>query len=189
MSTDTFVLYSTANISRDEYNGWLQQLNAVMKPDGTYDARLSKDVRHVWIVLLEGKWFEIDMAEFRDEPEVLAEIRQLIGGEPRSAIVLDANNVRGSQILAVQFTALCAEHYPCVVYQAAGSALFSGHEVLELRDAGKGFDGSTWETADPTRTFSWDGLWMWDEPEDSLQDQIFTGSDTSEVRDKKQLGA
>ena len=61
MSTDTFALYSTAHISRDEYNGWLHQLDAVMKPDssGAYDARLSKDVRHVWVSLLDKEWFHI----------------------------------------------------------------------------------------------------------------------------------
>src|SRR5579859_7560932 len=185
MSTDTFVLYSTAHISRDEYNGWLHQLNAVMKPNisGTYDARLSKDVCHVWIILLEGKWFDMDMAEFKDEPEVFANICQLIGGEPKSAIVLDADNVDGSQILAVQFTALCAEHYPCVVYQAAGSALFSGNEVLELRDAGMGFDGSTWETADPERPFSLEEFLGREELEDALRNQVFARSDTPEEGD------
>jgi hypothetical protein len=174
MSTDTFVLYSTAHISRDEYNGWLHQLNAVMKPDssGAYDARLSKDVRHVWVSLLEGKWFEMDMAEFKGQPEVLANICQLIGGDPRSAVVLDANPVRGSKILAVQFAALCAEHYPCVVLQAAGNALFPRHEVLKLRDAGMGFDGYTWETADPTRSFTWADLGIQEEPENSLNDYL-----------------
>ena len=129
------------------------------------------------------------MAEFTDEPELLASICQLIGGEPRSAIVLDANKVRGSKILAVQFAALCAERYPCVVLQAAGNALFPRHEVLKLRDTGMGFDGYRWERANSRRFFSWDGLWMWDEPEDLLQDQMLAGSDAPEGRDKKQLGA
>src|SRR6516162_7215873 len=103
MSTDTFVLYSTAHILQDEYNSWLHQLNAVMKPDssGTYDTRLSKDTRHVWVSLLDEEWFVLDMAEFKGMPEVLAQICQIIGGEQRSAIVLDANNQEGSQIPAV----------------------------------------------------------------------------------------
>src|SRR5262249_7482866 len=153
---DTFVVYSTAHISREEYVGWLHQLNAVMIPEegGAYDARLSKDIRHVWISLLEEKWFDMTMAAFEDQPEVLVSICQLLGGEPRSAIVLVANDVRGSQILAVQFAALCAERYPCVVLQSAGNALFPGHEVLKLREAGMGFDGYTWETADPERPSS-----------------------------------
>lgn len=153
MSTDTFVLYSTAHISCEEYTGWLHQLNAVMiaEESHAYDARLSKDIRHVWVSLLDKEWFEMDMAEFNDQPELLANIRQLIDGEPRSAIVLDANDVEGSQILVVQFAALCAEHYPCVVLQAAGQALYPAQEVLELRDAGMGFDGYTWETANPER--------------------------------------
>jgi hypothetical protein len=191
MSNDVFILFSTAQIERDEYNGWLRRMNAVMKPDisGIYDARVSKDTRHVWLFLLEGESLAMELAEFEDRPEVLTNIRHLLGGEPRSAIELAANSVRGSKILAVQFAALCTEHYPCVVLQSAGNVVFPAHEVLELRDAGMGFDGFTWETADPTRSFSWDGLWMWDEPEDSLQDQMFVGSDTSEGRDKKQLGA
>jgi hypothetical protein len=176
MSTDTFVVYSTEHISREEYMGWLHQLNAVMIPEegGAYDARLSKDIRHVWISLLEGKWFDMDMAEFEDQPELLANICQLLGGEPRSAIVLDANDVRGSKILAVQFAALCAEHCPCVVLQAAGQALFSAQEVLELRGAGMGFDGFTWETADP----AWSPPWLRGEPGDSFEGQH-----------KEQLGA
>lgn len=156
MSTDTLVLYSTAHIARDEYNGWLHQLNAVMKPNssGTYDARLSKDVRHVWISLLEGKLFDMYMAEFKDMPETLAQICQLIGGEPQSIIVLDANDAEGSQILAVQLAALCAEHYLCVVLQTVGHTLIPREEILELRDAGTGFDGVTWETVHPVRV-SW----------------------------------
>ena len=159
MSTDAFIIYSTAHISRDEYNSWLHQLNAVMIPEegGPYDARLSKDVRHVWVSLLEGKWFEGDLAEFGEQSEVLEEIKRLIGGDPRSAIALDANDAEGSKILVVQFAALCAERYPCVVYQAAGEALCTAQDVLELRDAGMGFDGYTWETADPNRP-SWDTL-------------------------------
>ncbi len=191
MSTDTFVLYSTAHVSRDEYMDWLHQLNAVMIPEegGAYDARISKDIRHVWVSLLEGKWFEMDMAEFKGQPEVLANICQLIGGGPRSAIVLDANNVRGSKILAVQFVALCAERYPCVVLQADGEVLFPAHEVLALRDAGMGFDGYTWETADPAWSFSWLGPWLREEFGDSFEDQMLAGSDTLGGRDKKQLGA
>ena len=156
MSGDGFTLYSTARIERNEYVNWLHQLNAVMIPEegGAFDARLSKDVRHVWISLLEKKWFDMDMAEFADEPEELARICQDLGREPRSAIVLLANNAEGSQILAVEFAALCAERYPCVVYQAAGHAIFSAQDVLELRDEGMGFDGYTWETADPDR-ISW----------------------------------
>jgi len=175
MSTDTFILYSTAHIVRDEYNGWLQQLNAVMKPEssGAYDARISaKEIYHVWVSLLEGKWFEMDMADFNGRPKVLAKIRQLIGGEPRSAIVLDANKVRGSKILAVQFAALCAERYSCVVLQTVGDVLFPAQRVLELRDAGMGFDGFTWETADPERPFTWADLGIEDVPECSLNDYM-----------------
>jgi hypothetical protein len=187
MSTDGFTLYSTANISRDEYNGWLHQLDAVMKPDETYDARISKDVRHVWIVLLEGEWFDMDIAEFEDQPEVLAKICQLLGGEPRSAIVLDANKVVGSKILAVQFAALYAEHYPCVVLQSAGQAIFSAQQLLKYRDAGMGFDGFTWETADPAWSFSWNDLRVREEPGASLKDQRMIQSDTPERQKKEHL--
>jgi len=191
MSTDTFVVYSTARIARDEYTGWLHQVNAVMIPEkgGAYDARLSKDIHHIWISLLEGKWFDMGMKEFEDEPEVLANICKLLGGEPRSAIVLDANKVEGSQILAVQFAALCAERYPCVVLQAAGQAIFPAQEVLELRDTGMGFDGFTWETADLAYSFSWGDLEIREELGDSSKDQMFARSDTPEGRDKEQLGA
>jgi hypothetical protein len=187
MSNDVFILFSTARVERDEYNGWLRRMNAVMKPDisGIYDARVSKDTRHVWLFLLERESLAMQLAEFEDRPEALTKIRHLLGGEPRSAIELAANPVRGSKILAVQFAALCAEHYPCVVYQSAGHALFPAHEVLALRDAGMGFDGSTWETADPARSFSWDDLWMQEEPGDSFQGQMFARSDTSEGRDGK----
>ena len=46
MAKHGFTLYSTARIEREEYMGWLHQLNAVMIPEegGTYDARLSKDI-------------------------------------------------------------------------------------------------------------------------------------------------
>ncbi len=189
MAKDTFTLFSTARISLGEYTDWLHQLNAVITPNSPEDARLSKDVCHVWISLLNEEWFEMTIAEFEDRPEVLANICQLLGGEPRSAIVLIANGVRGSQILAVRFAALCAEHYPCVVLQSAGQALFSAQKLLKYRDAGIGFDGSTWETADPARSFSWLSPWIREELGDSFEEQMLAGSDTPEGRDKKQLGA
>jgi hypothetical protein len=172
MAKDSFTLFSTAHISPGEYADWLHRLNAVITPNSPEDARLSKDVRHVWISLLNEEWFEMTIAEFEDQPEVLANICQLLGGEPRSAIVLIANGVRGSKILAVQFAALCAERYPCVVLQSAGQALFPAHEVLSLRDAGMGFDGSTWETADPTRSFSLDDFGVREELGGSLKDYM-----------------
>ena len=157
MSTDGFTLYSTVPIARDEYIGWLHQLDAVMTPEpgDVYDARLSKDIRHVWVSLLKEDELNMDIIELEEESEVLANIRQLIGGEPRSAIVLSANDQEGSQILAVQLAALCAEHYPCVVLDDAGNALIPREEVLELRDAGMGFDGVTWETVHPVSIPSW----------------------------------
>jgi hypothetical protein len=158
MAKDTFTLFSTARISLDEYTDWLHQLNAVITPDSPEDARLSKDVRHVWISLLDEEWFDMTLAEFADQPEVLAKICQLLGGEPQSAIVLIANGVRGSKILAVQFAALCAEHYPCVVLQTVGNVVYSREKLFKYRDAGMGFDGFTWETAERGHSFSWDDL-------------------------------
>jgi len=160
MAKDTFTLFSTARISLDEYTDWLHQLNAVITPDSPEDARLSKDVRHVWISLLNEEWFDMTLAEFADQPEVLANIRQLLGGEPQSAVVLIANGVVGSKILAVEFAALCADHYPCVVLQAVGDVVYSRQKLFKYRDAGMGFDGFTWETADPDYDYSflWDGL-------------------------------
>ncbi len=187
MAKDGFTLFSTANISYDEYTNWLKQLNAVITPEKSYNARISKDTRHVWVCFHDKRRLDIDLMEM--EEEHLTEIRHILGDLPRSAVGLVANGVRGSQILVVQFAACCAERYPCLVYQYAGDIIFPAHEVLALRDAGMGFDGSTWEAADPARSFSWDGLWMWDEPGDSLQDQMLAGSDTPEGRDKKQLGA
>src|SRR5579859_334222 len=147
MSGDGFTLFSTAHISRNEYTGWLHRLNAVMLSEEgrAFDARLSKDVRHVWIYLLEKEEFDETMREMEEEVEEIATVRRLLGGEPQSAIVLLANDARGSKILAVQFAAVCAEHYPCVVYLETGHALYSAQELLQLRDAGMGFDGSTWE--------------------------------------------
>jgi hypothetical protein len=176
MSQDGFTLYSTARISHEEYMGWLYQLNAVMIPEegGAFDARLSKDTCHVWTYLLEEDELDADIREMEEVPEVLVEIRQVLSGEPRSAIALVTSDVVGSKILAVQFAALCAEHYPCVVLQAAGNALFPAHEVLELRDAGMGFDGFTWETADP----AWSPPWLRGERGDSFEGQH-----------KEQLGA
>src|SRR5579859_3977723 len=131
MSKDSFTLFAAAPISRDEYNGWLHQLNAVMIPEeeGPYDARLSKDVCHIWISLLEGKWFNIALGELEEEAERLC---QFLSCPPKSAIVLTANDAKGSQILAVQFAALCAEQYPCLVYQHAGKVIYSAQELLEL---------------------------------------------------------
>src|SRR5215469_4937919 len=191
MSTDTFVVYSTAHISREEYMGWLHQLNAVMTPEEgeVYDARLSKDVRHVWISLLDERWFDMYMAEFKDEPGVLAKICLLLDGEPRSAIVLDTSDAIGSKILAVQFAALCAEHYPCVVLQTVGDVVYCRQKLFNYRDAGMGFDGFTWETADPEYSFFWDDLGFREEPGDSSRDQIFVRSDRPEGRDMEQLGA
>jgi len=194
MSQDGFTLYSAMPISREEYLGWLRQLNAVLIPEegGAFDARLSKDVRHVWTYLLDEEELDMDIREREeDSPEVLAKIYQILGGKPKSAIVLVANNAEGSKILAVEFAALCAEYYSCVVEQSAGQALYPAQKLLKYRDAGMGFDGSTWETADPARPIlSWDDEpWLREAPEDSSMEQVFVQSDPSEGRDKEQLEA
>jgi hypothetical protein len=123
------------------------------------------------------------------QEKVLAKIRQLIGGEPRSAIVLDTSDAIGSKILAVEFAALCADHYPCVVLQTVGNVIYPRQKLLKYRDAGMGFDGFTWETADPVYSFSWDSLRFPAEPSDSSREQIFVPSDRPEERDREQLGA
>jgi hypothetical protein len=187
MAKDGFTLFSSANISCDEYMSWLHQLNAVITPDKPYDARLSKDTRHVWVRFHDKRRLDIDLMEM--EEEHLTEIRHILGDLPRSAVGLVANGVCGSQILGVQFAACCAERYPCLVYQYAGDIIFPAHKVLALRDAGKGFDGYTWETADPARSFSWLDSWLREKFGDSFEAQMLAGSDTLEGRDRKQPGA
>lgn len=191
MSQDGFTLYSTASISHEEYMSWLRQLNAVLIPEeeGAFDARISKDIHHLWTYLFREDDLDRDMEEMEEVPGVLVKIRQVLGGEPKSAIALSTNKVVGSKILAVQFAALCADRYPCVVLQAVGNVVYSRQKLFKYRDAGMGFDGFTWETADPDYSFLPDGLEFRDEPEDSLKNQWIARSAMPEERNKEQLGA
>jgi len=191
MSQDGFTLYSTAYISYEEYMGWLYQLNAVLIPEegGAFDARISKDIHHVWTYLFREDDLDRDMEEMAEVPGVLVKIRQVLGGEPKSAVALATNKVVGSKILAVEFAALCADHYPCVVLQTVGDVIYSRQELLKYRDAGMGFDGFTWETANSPHPLSWNIPWIREKPGNSSKDEIFVQSDRSEERSKGQLGA
>lgn len=133
---EAMTLFTTASIGRDEYESILKQVDGVLAPE---NETITRDTRFVWFSLDIGDQLNTILAE---EEERQDEIVNLLGDQPRAAIVMIFNNERGSKNIAIDFALLFAQHYPCVLSTHYG-------EVWLPKDfamcAEPGYDGYRWE--------------------------------------------
>jgi hypothetical protein len=68
-------------------------------------------------------------------PELSQKIREKMEGTPKTHIIIEISTQTGSQKLAVDFAAACAERWPCVVDPGHG-IVFSREEILQIQREG-----------------------------------------------------
>jgi hypothetical protein len=127
-----FALVSSREIKVQEFFDVLRQLGGVIDDAEALAGRLSQGDKHVWVSLDNSLLNEYEAAE-------IEQISLKLGGQPQSHILLDVSRTEGSEQLAVEFASMCAERWPCVVYNLRDNVI-SATDVLRLRHADMGFE-------------------------------------------------
>jgi hypothetical protein len=96
-------------ITLDEFKDFLRELNIEIDPDEVYDGRLSEGTHHVWMVLDNDELKNFDQSE-------IELMREKLGNQPISHILLDVSTTEGSQQLAINFIDKLSNRWNCVIY-------------------------------------------------------------------------
>jgi len=127
-----FALISSRDIKEQEFFDVLRATGGVIEDASALAGRISRGEQHVWVSL--------DNSLLKDyEADEIALISQKLKGKPWSSILLDVSRTAGSEQLAVAFAAVCAQRWPCVVYNLRDK-VFSAQELLWLQRTGSGFE-------------------------------------------------
>lgn len=139
---NNFTLFTTANISLEEYQNILKHIGAIPLPEsepGFYDARLSRETRHLWMRLMTGKLFDLALMESDYE---IDEVIRLLEGKPATAIQLDLSDDGASLNILADVVPYIGQLYPSVVVDETG-------EIRQPEDfvglAQPGYDGYRWD--------------------------------------------
>ena len=145
--SDPYSLFSTADISRNEYAQFLQEMNAIdvsATANHIYDASIDEGAGSFYVRLDKGEDIE-NRALIEYEDEQRQNLYTLLGGEPKTHMRFEVGKNHESQAVAVKFVAMIAEQYPCVVLSYINHSYYTADQLLDLRNHGLGFDGFNWK--------------------------------------------
>jgi hypothetical protein len=138
---NNFALFTTAEISQEEYQDILKHIGAVALPEPTpYDACLSRETRYLNMRLMAGELFNLALMESSDDE--MNEITRLLGGKPATAIQLDLSDHRASLNILADVVPYIGQHYRSVVADETGE-IRQPEDFLRL--AQPGYDGYYWD--------------------------------------------
>ncbi|MGK7944329.1 MAG: hypothetical protein AB4058_07655 [Microcystaceae cyanobacterium] len=103
-------------IQLDEFKDFLQELNIEIDPNEVYTGRWSEENYHIWIVLDNDELKNFEKSE-------IALMREKLGSQPKSHILLDVSKTEGSQQLAMIFIDKLSNRWNCVIYDAQNNIL------------------------------------------------------------------
>lgn len=124
-------LISTTEIKPAEFLNFLQKSGALLHPDTVYDGRISRENKHVWIVLDNSELKNFDADE-------ITVITQKLRAKPQTHILLDVSQTPGSEQLALEFVCNFAKQWSCLIYDSC-QKIYSSQEFLELCQTEPGF--------------------------------------------------
>ena len=127
-----FALVSSREMKVQECFEVLRELGGVIDEAEALAGRLSQGDKHGWVALDNSLLNEYEAAE-------IEQLRLKLGGQPQAHILLDVSRTEGSEQLAVACASMCAERWPCVVYNLRDNVI-SATDVLRLRQAAMGFE-------------------------------------------------
>lgn len=142
----TLGVFSSAEITEEEFTTFLQSIGAVITPSGhplliPISARLSQGDYHVWIAL-DPSTLDDALADLAEEGATvwLEWMEQQLGGPPRTCIVLEtATWTTGAEQVALTFVLAFAERWLAVVHMFDGATFYSVDDIAKLYQAGQGF--------------------------------------------------
>jgi hypothetical protein len=129
--SENISLVSSEQISLDELENLILRMGGFLTTDFGRFGQISPQKKAViWL------WLGTIQELFSGEPpELPQKIQAKLEGVPKTHIIIEISTQTGSQKLAVDFAAACAERWPCVVDPGHG-IVFSREEILQIQREG-----------------------------------------------------
>ncbi|MEG3875637.1 MULTISPECIES: hypothetical protein [unclassified Microcoleus] len=123
----------------DELIGFIQTVGVeiVEKPNDPFFGYLGRGDLYIWVAINNR------IAELEGEPNEFEIIKQKLGGEPHTVILLEMSRRPGNKLLAYELAASLAKQWPCVVDNLSGydRRIISSAELFALLESGCDFQG------------------------------------------------
>lgn len=133
---EPIAVFTTAPVSDQAFQHFLQTIGAYPARDGWSEGQLSDVDRHVWIERSPESLTELEQD---GTPAEHAAIKQRLGGWPATCILLNISRTPGSDRLAMQFILAFIQHWPVLVDDGLGH-LYTSADVRALYEAGGSFE-------------------------------------------------
>jgi len=116
-TSEPILLFLTEKLAEVTLVKFLQEIGAVTYPDEGFVGRFSIRLNHLWINLCDGELTYLS-------GEQVKQIQQLIGGEPRSCLVLELSSGEDASDLAINFLKKLSQKWLCVLYAPISNTKF-----------------------------------------------------------------
>ena len=128
---ESIALISSAVITETELSDLIVRADGFVEPGTPLFGRFSDGPRHIWI----GLSMENPAAEDGGE-EYLAEVTGLLGGPPRTDVIVEISRTDGSERLALEFAILFSATWPAIMDDFQGH-LLTRDDLLRRQAAGQ----------------------------------------------------
>ena len=132
--SDPIALISSAVITEPDLSAFIVRAQGHVTPGAPLFGRLSHGESHIWIGLSTD---ELGAVIEDNGGEYAADLARLLGGPPRTDVIVEISRTRGSETLALEFAILFSACWPAVVDDLAGH-LLTRSDLLHRRAAGQG---------------------------------------------------
>ncbi|MEG3974037.1 hypothetical protein QT970_05370 [Microcoleus sp. herbarium8] len=135
--SEPIIVISSSNITKDELIGFIQTVGVeiVEQPNDPFFGYLGRGDLYIWLAINNR------IAELEGEPNEFEIIKQKLGGEPQTVILLEMSRRPGNKLLAYELAASLAKQWPCVVDNLSGydRRIISSAELFVLLESGCDF--------------------------------------------------
>lgn len=136
--SEPIIVISSSNITKDELIVFIQTvgLEIVEQPNDPFFGYLGRVDMYIWLTMHNR------ITELEGEPNEFAIIKQKLGGEPQTVILLEMSRTPGNKLLAYELAASLAKQWPCVVDNLSGydRRITSSTELFALLESGCDFE-------------------------------------------------
>jgi hypothetical protein len=123
--SEPVALFSTSTISPESFSSVLTSMGGTLDSASTSRGQVSREKGHVWLFLQSE-----DLTTLSGE--ILEPVCAVLGGVPRTNIVLEIGRHPGSNELALEVARAFAERWPVVWYNLrVPGRVFSQRELLD----------------------------------------------------------
>ena len=132
--SDPIALISSVAVTEAELTDLIVRANGFVEPGTPLFGRFSDGPCHIWIGL-DLQDLEAALADAGEDH--LAKLTAMLGGPPRTGVVVEISRTEGSETLALEFAVLFSARWPAVV-DDLNRSLLTRDELLRRQAAGRG---------------------------------------------------